>query len=154
MQRIAYVVVSHMKIIDLINVVTNVLVQAYLIYISDLYKQNNKCTIGFRNKQQCVTLATNPMMIMKEERMTWLCIWQTVHLIVVICGTDIPQLLTWVHPVFSGVHVTRSLSICVMFWSLFDRCLPFFFWPLSVLLQCTASDYFFSIFKHCFNSHF
>jgi len=69
-QRIAYVVVSHMKIIDLINVVTNVLVQAYLIYISDLYKQNNKCTIGFRNKQQCVTLATNPMMIMKEERMT------------------------------------------------------------------------------------
>ena len=30
-------------------------------------------------------------------------------------------------PIFSGVHVTRSLVLCVCF---VDRCLSFFFWPL------------------------
>ena len=33
-------------------------------------------------------------------------------------------------PVFSGVHVTRSLVLCVCF---VDRCLYFFFWPLCCL---------------------
>jgi len=33
-------------------------------------------------------------------------------------------------PVISGVHVTRSLVLCVCF---VDRCLYFFFWPLFCL---------------------
>ena len=34
-------------------------------------------------------------------------------------------------PVFSGVHVTRSLVLCVCF---VDCCLSFFFWPLCCLV--------------------
>jgi hypothetical protein len=36
-------------------------------------------------------------------------------------------------PGFSGVHVTRSLVLCVCF---VDRCLYFFFWPLCCLFFC------------------
>jgi len=33
-------------------------------------------------------------------------------------------------PTISGVHVTRSIVLCVCF---VDRCLSFFFWPLCCL---------------------
>ena len=33
-------------------------------------------------------------------------------------------------PVYSGVHVTRNLVLCVC---LVDRCMSFFFWPLCCL---------------------
>jgi hypothetical protein len=47
-------------------------------------------------------------------------------------------------PVFNGVHVTRSLVLCVCF---VDRCLSFLAIVLSVLLRFTDSDYPFGIFK-------
>ena len=47
-------------------------------------------------------------------------------------------------PVFNGVHVTRSLVLCVCF---VDRCLSFLAIVLSVLLRCADSDYPFGIFK-------
>ena len=51
-------------------------------------------------------------------------------------------------PGFSGVHVIRSLALCVCF---VDRCLSFVLFLLaillSVLLQYTDSDYPFGIFK-------
>ena len=49
-------------------------------------------------------------------------------------------------PVCSGVHITRSLILCVCF---VDLCLSFFSLAivLSILLPFTDSDYSFGIFK-------
>jgi len=55
-------------------------------------------------------------------------------------------------PVFSGVRVTRSLVVCVMFCkSLFVLFL--FVIVLSVLLRFTDSDYHFGIFKLFVNTY-
>ena len=51
-------------------------------------------------------------------------------------------------PVFSGVYVTQSLVLCVMFCRSLFVPLLFFFWPLCwSVLRFTDSDYRFSIFK-------
>jgi len=51
-------------------------------------------------------------------------------------------------PVFSGVRVTQSLILCVMFCRSLFILLSFFFWPLCCLyFDCTNSDYHFDIFK-------
>jgi hypothetical protein len=51
-------------------------------------------------------------------------------------------------PILSGVHVTRSLALCICF---VDRCLTFFLLVivLSVFHRFTHSDYPFGIFKLC-----
>jgi len=56
-------------------------------------------------------------------------------------------------PVFSGVRVTRSLVVCVMFYRSLLVLLFFFFWVtvLSVL-RFTDYDYPFAIFKHFLQS--
>ena len=73
-------------------------------------------------------------------------------------GTAYPSGASESTPVFSGVHVTRSLALCVSF---VDRCLSFCPFSrghlLSVLLLFTNSDYPFGIFtlllqvtNHCY----
>jgi hypothetical protein len=71
---------------------------------------------------KCVTRLTRKVPLVEQELLT------------------IPDHLSSL-PVFSGVRVTRYLVLCVCF---VDRCLSFYFWPLSVLsvlLRLTDSDY-------------
>ena len=48
-------------------------------------------------------------------------------------------------PVFSGVRVTRSLDLCVMFCRSLFVLLSLFSWPLCGLLRFTDYDYPFGI---------
>ena len=56
-------------------------------------------------------------------------------------------------PVFSGVRVTRSLVLCVLFYTSLFVILSFFFWSLCCLyLRFTDYDQPFAIFKHFLQS--
>jgi hypothetical protein len=58
---------------------------------------------------------------------------------------------TWVHPsVFSGVRVTRSLVLCVMFCRSLFVLLFFFFWPLC----CLSFDLWILITPFVFSNYF
>jgi hypothetical protein len=50
-------------------------------------------------------------------------------------------------PIFSGVHVTRSLVLCVFF---VDRSFSFGYWVVCPSSIYTDSDYPLGIFKHFF----
>ena len=68
-------------------------------------------------------------------------------------GTAYPSKAPEFTPVFSGVHDTRSLVLCVMLYRSLFVLLSFFFWPLRcVLLRFTNSDYLFGIFKLFFEN--
>ena len=69
--------------------------------------------------------------------------------LVALCKPKLPEDLSSplpIPPIFCGVHVTRSLVLCVCF---VDRCLSFFILAIvfSVLLRFTDSDSLFGIIK-------
>ena len=115
--------------------------------------------VNFKSSLQCVTVATMTCLIVTE----YLC-----HKCPRICSRSIPH--SWLitvfvarstrrvplmeqellalpkhlssHPVYSGVHVARSLVLCVMFCRSLFVLLYFFCWPCVVCsVRFTDSDY-------------
>ena len=85
--------------------------------------------VNFKSSLQCVTVATMTCLIVTE----YLC-----HKCPRICSRSIPHS----HPVYSGVHVARSLVLCVMFCRSLFVLLYFFCWPCVVCsVRFTDSDY-------------